>query len=85
MELRPRRYEQNKSSMANMQDAFKQQANTLQTCMQHDIMHLHAKTHKFHIDHSTNGATVQHLHTKQDITIVCPKTTSRHIVDIKTT
>ena len=65
-ELRPRRYGQNKLSMANMQDASKHQANTLQTGKQHDIILLHAKTHKFHIGHAQNGATVQHIHTKQD-------------------
>ena len=65
-ELRPRRYEQNKTSMALMQNASKHQANTLQTGIQHVIMHLHAKTHKFHIEHAQNGATVQHIHTKQD-------------------
>ena len=36
-------------------------------------MILHAKTHKFHIEHAQNGATVQHIHTKQDITTSCPK------------
>ena len=49
-----------------MQDAFKQQANTLQTCIQHDMMHLHAKTRKFHVEHAQNGATVHHIHMKQD-------------------
>ena len=65
MELRPRRYEQNKMNMANMQDAFKHQGNTLQTCIQHDMMHVHTKSSKFHIDPAQNGATVQHIHTKQ--------------------
>ena len=40
--------------------------------MQHDNMKLHAKSSKFHIEHTQNGATVQHMHSIQDITI-CPK------------
>ena len=54
-----------------MQNAFKHQANTLKTWMQHDKM----KTilSKFHIEHAQNGATVQHIHSKQDITTICPK------------
>ena len=40
--------------------------------MQHDNMKLHAKSSKFHIEHTQNGATVQHTHMKQVITI-CPK------------
>ena len=65
-ELRSRRYEQNKKIMATVQDAPKHQANILQTCYQDDIMNLHAKSHKFHIGHAQKGATVQHIHTKQD-------------------
>ena len=72
-ELWSRRYEQNKTSMATVQDAPKHQANTLQTCKQHDIMLLHMKTHKFHIGHTQNGATVQHIHSIQVITAICPK------------
>ena len=72
-ELWPRRYEQNKTSMATVQDAPKHQAKSLQTCKQHDIKLLHAKSHKFHIGHTQNGATVQHIHTKQDITTSCQK------------
>ena len=71
--------------MTKMQDASKHQANTLQTGIQHVIMHLHAKTHNFHIEHTQNGATVQHIHMKQDITTSCPKTATWHLVDIKTT
>ena len=56
-----------------MQNAFKHQANTLKTWMQHDKMKLHAKSSKFHIEHAQNGATVQHIHSKQDITTICPK------------
>ena len=41
--------------------------------MQHDNMKLHAKSSKFHIEHTQNGATVQHIHSKQDITTICPK------------
>ena len=56
-----------------MQNAFKHQANTLKTRMQHDNMKLHTKTSKFHIEHTQNGATVQHTHMKQVITTICPK------------
>ena len=56
-----------------MQNAFKHQANTLKTWMQHDKMKLHAILSKFHIEHAQNGATVQHIHSKQDITTICPK------------
>ena len=72
MELRSRRYEQNKLNMALMQDAFKHQENTLKTLMQHDKMKLNAKSSKFHIEHAQHEATVQHIHSKQVITI-CPK------------
>ena len=72
-ELRPRRYEQNKLSMALMQNAFKHQANTPKTWIQHYNMKLHVKLSKFHIEHAQNGATVQHIHSKQDITTMCPK------------
>ena len=42
--------------------------------MQHDKMKLHAKSSKLHIEHAQNGATVQHIHSKQDIiTTICPK------------
>ena len=41
--------------------------------MQHDNMKLHAKSSKFHIEHTQNGATVQHIHSIQDITTICPK------------
>ena len=33
-------------------------------------MKLHAKSSKFHIEHTQNGATVQHI---QVITTICPK------------
>ena len=56
-----------------MQNAFKHQANTLKTCMQQGNMELHAKLSKFHIEHTQNGATVQHIHSKQDIPTICPK------------
>ena len=56
-----------------MQNAFKHQENTLKTWMQHDKMKLHAILSKFHIEHTPNGATVQHIHSKQDITTICPK------------
>ena len=41
--------------------------------MQHDNMKLYAKTSKFHIEHSQNGATVQHIHSIQVIATICPK------------
>ena len=41
--------------------------------MQHDNMKLHAKSSKFHIEHTQNGATGQHIHSKQDITTIYPK------------
>ena len=65
MELRPRRYEQNKLNMALMQNAFKHQENTPKTWMQQGNMKLHAILSKFHIEHAQNGATVQHIHMKQ--------------------
>ena len=55
-----------------MQNAYKHQANT-KTKMQHDNMKLHAKSSKFHIEHTQNGATVQHTHMKQVIRTSCPK------------
>ena len=56
-----------------MQNAFKHQANTLKTCMQQGNMKLHAILSKFHIEHTQNGATVQHIQSKQDIATICPK------------
>ena len=41
--------------------------------MKHDNMKLHAKLSKFHIEHTQNGATVQHIHSIQVITTICPK------------
>ena len=41
--------------------------------MQHDNMELHTILSKFHIEHARNGATVQHIHSKQDTTTICPK------------
>ena len=41
--------------------------------MKQENMKLHAKLGKFHIEHAQNGATVQHMHSKQDITTICPK------------
>ena len=39
--------------------------------MQHDNTKLHAKSSKFHIEHTQNGATVQHIHSM--VAIICPK------------
>ena len=41
--------------------------------MKHDNMKLHAILSKFHIEHTQNGATVQHTHTIQVIATICPK------------
>ena len=41
--------------------------------MQHDNMKLHAKTSKFLIEHTQNGATVPHIHSIQVIATICPK------------
>ena len=41
--------------------------------MQQDNMKLHAILSKFHIEHAQNGATVQHMHSMQVITTICPK------------
>ena len=59
--------------MALMQNAFKHQANTLKTWMQHDYMKLYAIIGKFHIENAQNGATVQYIHSKQDIATIWPK------------
>ena len=59
--------------MALMQNTFKHQASTLKIWMQQDKMKLHAILSKFHIEHAQNGATVQHIHSKQDITTICLK------------
>ena len=56
-----------------MQNAFKHQENTLKTWIQQGNMKLNAKLSKFHIEHTQNGATVPHIHSKQDITTICPK------------
>ena len=36
-------------------------------------MKLHAKSSNFHIKHTQNGATVQHIHSIQVIATICPK------------
>ena len=41
--------------------------------MQHDNIKLHAILSKLHIEHTQNGATVQHTHMKQVIATICPK------------
>ena len=41
--------------------------------MQQDNMKLQAKSSKFHIEHTQNGATVQHIRTIQVIATICPK------------
>ena len=41
--------------------------------MQHDNMKLHEILSKFHIKHTQNGATVQHIHMKHVLRTSCPK------------
>ena len=41
--------------------------------MQHGNMKLHAKSSKFHIKQTQNGAMVQHMHSIQVIATICPK------------
>ena len=41
--------------------------------MQHDNMKLYAKSSKFYIEHTQNGATVQHTHMKQVKRTSCRK------------
>ena len=48
-----------------MQNAYKDQANTLKAWMQQGNMKLYAILSKFHIKHTQKGATVQHTHMKQ--------------------
>ena len=48
-----------------MQKALKHQTDTFKTWMQQGNMKLHAKLSKFHIEHTQNRATVQHIHMKQ--------------------
>ena len=67
-----------------MQNAFKHQENTLNTWMQHDKMKLHAILSKFHIDHTQNGAMVQHIH-YTSLKDKLSKTATRHLASIKTT
>ena len=56
-----------------MQNAFKHQANTLKTRMQQYNKKLHSILSKLHIEHAQIGATVQHIHSKQDITTIYSK------------
>ena len=54
-----------------MQYAYKHQENH-QNMDADDNMKIHAILSKFHIEHTQNGATVQHTHTIQVITTICP-------------
>ena len=56
-----------------MQKCTQTSSKHTKTRMQHDNMKLHAKSSKFHIEHTQNGATVQHTHMKQVIATICPK------------
>ena len=64
-----------------MQNAFKHQAHMLKSRVQHDMMKLHAKPSKFHIEQARNGATHAHKASLKD---KLPKTTTRHMANIKT-
>ena len=55
----------------------------LKTRMQHDNMKLYAKSSKFHIEHTQNGATVQHIH-YTSLKDKLSKTATRHLASIKT-
>ena len=66
-----------------MQNAYKHQANTVKTRMQHDNMKLHAILSKFHIEHTQNGATVQHIH-YTSLKDKLSKTATRNLASIKT-
>ena len=65
-----------------MQNAYKHQANTLKTWMQHDNMQLHAKLGKLHIEHTQNGATVQNTH-ETSLKDKLSKTATGHLTNIK--
>ena len=67
-----------------MQNAYKHGCKHSQTWMQHDNMKLHAKSSKFHIEHTQNGATVQHTH-YTSYSNNLSKTATRHIASTKTT
>ena len=41
--------------------------------MPQDNMELHTNLSNFHIEHAQNGATVQHIHSKQYIATICPE------------
>ena len=56
-----------------MQNANKHRANTSKQGCNMKNMKLHANLSKFHIEHTQNGATVQHTHMKQVIATICPK------------
>ena len=56
-----------------MQMQAKQHHKHYKTRMQQVNMKLHAKLSKFHIEHTQNGAMVQHTHSKQDSNTICPK------------
>ena len=67
-----------------MQNAPKHQAKHLKIWMQHDNMKLHAKSSKFHIEHTQNGATVQTHTLHTSLKDKLSKTATRHIASIKT-
>ena len=50
--------------------------------MQHDNMKLHAILSKFHIEHTQNEATVQHIH-YTSLKDKLSKTATRHLASIK--
>ena len=56
-----------------MQMQAKKHRKHSKTRMQQGNMKLHAKLSKFHIEHTPNGATVQHIHSIQVSLTICPK------------
>ena len=67
-----------------MQNTYKHQANTLKTWMQNDNMKLHAKSSKFHIEHTpkrSNGSTHTLYTSLKD---KLSKTATRHLANIET-
>ena len=69
--------------MALMQKCIQTSSKHLKTRMQHDNMNLHAILSKFHIEHTQNGATVQHIH-YTSLKDKLSKTATRHLASNKT-
>ena len=56
-----------------MQEQAKQHHKHSKTWMQQVNMKLRAKLSKFHIEHTSNGVTVQHIHSIQVSHAFCPR------------